>query len=116
MRKPKWAGGAAEKSKPCSGGRGGRKYLVLIPYGTMATRFLFHTIFLKSHPPSFFISFSSLELISSMTRHHATKRRLLHGTTAVRLDDGVAVQGTTMTWLLKAPWRRLLILVAMAIL
>jgi hypothetical protein len=84
--------------------------------------------FFKSLPPDFFNSFSSLELISSMTRHHchirhhATKRRLLHGsskgrllrgTTAAWLDDGTAPKGTMATWLLKAPrrcgssWQRL---------
>jgi hypothetical protein len=59
----------AKKLKPRAGWHGGQKYLVLIPYGTTPTRFLFHLIFFKSLPPDSFISFSSHgELISYGTK------------------------------------------------
>jgi hypothetical protein len=62
-------------------GWGGQKYLVLIPYGTTTTRFLFYMMFLKNLPPGFFISFLS------MTRHH-----------------GPSLQAQAASFIDKAPW------------
>jgi hypothetical protein len=135
--KPRAAGVVAEKLKHGTGGHHSHKfsttrpprhngkniskallskYLELISTAPL-TSFPFSTAPLPKYVfPDFFISFSSLELISST--HKATKAacythgttwllqaRLLYGTTAAQLNDSVAPQGTTTMRLLKAPRR-----------
>jgi hypothetical protein len=86
------------------------KYLVLIPYGTTATRFLFHMIFLKNLPLGLFI----LVLIHDKAPWSVRSKLYLFHDKAPWLlmppsaGSSTAPQwrGSTMAQLLKAPRRR----------